>query len=510
MQYKRYEILFNRPKNNTNDLIQDCERGTKIVAPANQTDTHPLAVDLDGTLIHTDLLLESGLAFLRQRPLQALAPFLWLMRGRAVLKARLAQVVNVDVAVLPYNFRVLQHLKMERAKGRRIILATASHKKYAEAVARHLGIFDQVIATDSRTNLAAEAKRDALVAQYGEKGFDYIGNGRDDLPVWAAARKADLVNPPPGVENRARAAGNVEEVLYRRSSVWKEWPRALRLHQWLKNLLLFVPLLASHQFMHPDLVINGLLAFLCFGLCASSVYLLNDLMDLEDDRHHPSKCLRPFASGALPLWYGLMAFPLLILLGFSLSVWLLPTGFTLSMAAYYVLTLFYSLVLKQFMVVDVIVLALLYTTRLIAGTFAIDVIYTFWMLAFSMFIFLSLALVKRYTELRQAHLNGRTEKTRGRGYYAGDLEMISAMGAASGYLAVLVLALYIRDEATLALYARPEMIWPACPLLLFWISRVWLLAHRGKMHDDPVVFAIKDRSSILVGLIFGLVFWLAT
>jgi 4-hydroxybenzoate polyprenyltransferase len=256
-------------------------------------------------------------------------------------------------------------------------------------------------------------------------------------------------------------------------------------------------------------LLSGLIAFICFGLCASSVYVLNDLLDLEDDRHHRSKRLRPFASGQISIGAGLLAFPALLFAGLALAAWCLPLGFMIALLVYYVVTLSYSFVLKRYMAVDVVALAALYTMRIIAGVFAFESTPTFWMLAFSMFIFLSLALVKRYAELKEARDKGRVQKARGRGYYPGDLEMLASLGAASGYLSVMVLALYIQDQATTIMYRHPQIIWLACPLLLFWITRVWMLTHRGYMHDDPVVFAIKDRVSLCVGVLFAFVFWLA-
>lgn len=469
----------------------------------------PLVVDLDGTLLRTDLLLESGLVFIRQHPLQAWKPLQWLARGKAELKSGLAQAVALDVTSLPYDHRVITLIKEEKAKGRTVILATASHRSYADAIAAHLGLFDRVLATDAGRNLSAHAKRDALVSEFGEKGFDYAGNSRDDLPVWAAAQHAYVVSSESGVEAQVKKLGNVTQVLPAEGGSFRTWAKALRLHQWLKNLLIFVPLLASHQFLQPGLLLNGLLAFVFFGICASSVYMLNDLLDLADDRQHPSKCQRPFASGQLSIQAGLLAFPVLLTVAFAGALCVLPASFVLAMAVYYAMTLLYSFFLKRLMALDVIMLALLYTSRIVAGTFAFGVKLTFWMLAFSMFMFLSLALVKRYAELRTARLNGKTEKSLGRGYYPDDLAMISSMGTASGYLAVMVLALYIQDQSTVELYHHPHIIWLACPLLLFWVTRTWLLTHRGEMHDDPVVFAIKDRVSLLVGALFGLIFWLA-
>ncbi len=469
----------------------------------------PLVVDLDGTLLRSDSLVESGLAFVRAQPANAFAPLLWLAAGKVHLKCQLARSSQLDVDNLPYNQEVIDLIETERNKGRTIVLATACHRTFAEQIASHLKLFDRVLATDESINLSAHRKRDRLIREFGERGFDYMGNARDDLVVWAAARNAYVVDPEPGVEKKARALGNVVQVIATPDNRLKAWAKALRFHQWTKNLLLFVPLLASHGIGDPDLLLKGMLAFLFFGLCASSVYLLNDLLDIADDRHHPKKRNRPFASGALPFKSGLVAIPLLLIVAFTGALWLLPWKFTAALGVYYVLTLAYSLTLKRIIVVDVITLALLYTIRIIAGTFAFGVSLTFWMLAFSMFMFLSLALVKRYAELKDARRRGIKGKTRGRGYYPDDLEMIASLGAASGYLSVMVLALYIQEGTTIALYSHPEIIWAACPLLLFWVSRTWLLTHRGVMHDDPVVFALKDRVSLVVGALFGSIFWLA-
>ncbi|HNN66745.1 MAG TPA: UbiA family prenyltransferase, partial [Pseudomonadales bacterium] len=240
-----------------------------------------------------------------------------------------------------------------------------------------------------------------------------------------------------------------------------------------------------------------------------SVYLLNDLLDLSADRRHPRKRRRPFAAGTLPIAHGIIAMPALLLSAFSLSLLINPFAFTATLATYYIFTLAYSLRLKRTLMLDAITLAGLYTLRIIAGAAAVSVIPSFWMLAFSMFLFLSLALVKRYTELRDSRLKGKSELTPGRGYYPADLEMVSALGAASGYLSVMVLALYTQDQTTAALYQQPQLIWLACPLLLYWVTRTWMLAHRGQMHEDPVLFAIKDRVSLLVGALFAAVFWIA-
>ncbi|MBB4517805.1 UbiA family prenyltransferase [Paraburkholderia fungorum] len=469
-----------------------------------------LAVDLDGTLIRSDMLIETGFAYLKANPLRFYRPLVWIAKGgKAHLKAKLAAATHVDVATLPYDPKVIEWLKRERAAGRSLVLATASDASYAEAISGHLGLFDRTLATDGKVNLSSGRKRDALVREFGNKGFDYAGNSHDDIAVWEAAERAYVVNPSPGVARRAQKIGNVESVLQTRKNPVRVWLKALRVHQWLKNLLIFIPLLASHQVSSLELDLRGVLAFVLFGFCASSVYLLNDLLDLDDDRHHPTKRRRPFASGSLSIIWGMVAFPVLAIGAFAGALILLPWRFAAVLAGYYVLTMLYSFVLKRRVILDVVVLAMLYTARIIAGTAAFRMTLTFWLLGFSMFLFLSLALVKRYAELHATRAAGGA-KARGRGYVADDLSMISSLGAASGYLSVLVLALYIQDSKTTHLYSHPQVIWLACPLLLYWISRTWLITHRGLMHDDPVVFAAKDRTSLLTVALMGLVFWFAT
>jgi 4-hydroxybenzoate polyprenyltransferase len=468
-----------------------------------------LCIDLDGTLLDSDMLVEAGFSFIKNKPHKVLSLFGWLKEGKAQLKAHLAESSGVDVEVLPYNQCVLQLIEQAKAEGKYVVLATATHRILAERVAEYLGCFDEVLSTDNGVNLSSHRKRELLVERFGEGEYDYVGNSTDDLEVWRHAKSAVVVNPERGVLARAREQANVTEVLETRQNQVRAWIKALRIHQWMKNLLVFVPLLVSHSLTEFSLLVDGILAFLFFGICASSVYLLNDLIDLNDDRHHRTKKHRPFASGSIPIKLGLLAFPGLLLLSF-LGAWLLlPIEFVAVLLVYYVLTLTYSLWLKRYMAVDVIALASLYTIRIIAGAAALSLPLTFWILGFSIFIFLSLALVKRYAELNEARKLGKTERARGRGYYPSDLEMISSLGAASGYMSVMVLALYIQDDATRMLYSQPEIIWLACPVLLFWVTRVWLLTHRGEMHDDPVIFAVKDKVSILTGVLLGIIFFIA-
>lgn len=474
-------------------------------------DTAPLIVDLDGSLLSSDLLLESGMAFTRQHPLRCWQPLLWLRDGKAHLKEKLAESVHLDVSTLPYEPDVLAFLQQEKIRGRILILATASHRLLADAIAQHLQLFDDVLATENGHNLSAENKRDALVERFGEQGFDYIGNSSDDLPVWRVARKALLVNPSAKLLQQAQQYSNVDHIFCGTgySSKTREWLKAMRLHQWLKNLLIFIPLLAAHQVLHWPSLWHAMIAFLAFGLTASSVYLLNDLLDLADDRQHPSKCRRPFAAGTLPLINGLMAIPLLLLFSTGLTVLFLPWKFMAVLLTYYALTLLYSFKLKRHSSIDVISLATLYTLRIIAGATALALPLTFWILSFSMFLFLSLALVKRYAELHDAFARNELGQTRGREYFPNDMPIIAMMGIAAGYSSVLVLALYVHDLETSTLYTWAQSLWLTCPLLLLWITRIWLLTHRGQMHEDPVVFAARDSFSGLIAILFLLAFWIA-
>jgi len=451
-------------------------------------------VDLDGTLLRSDILYESLLALLARNPLYLfLIPF-WLLGGKAAVKRQLASRVTLPAETLPYDERVLEILRSTTQRPR--VLCTASDQLLVQPIADHLGLFDEVIASDGQTNLSGRNKGDALAQRFGERGFDYMGNGRVDLLVWARAGGAIVVN---NGAQLARDAGRQTEVLAHLPSQnggLMTWIKALRVYQWLKNLLVLVPLLTAHRFLDPASLVDAGIAFLAFGLCASGVYLLNDLLDLTPDRMHPRKRKRPFAAGTLPLLHGLLVAPLITLMGFALAL-LCSVEFTVVLLCYYVMTLSYSLQLKRIVMIDVVLLAALYTVRIIGGTVAIGSELSFWLLAFSMFVFLSLAMLKRYTELASALANGK-QLAQGRGYSVADLPLVQSLGAAAGYIGVLVFALYINSPESLELYRHPKVLWLLCPMLLYWISRMWIVAHRGNMHDDPIVFAATDRGSQVV------------
>ncbi len=469
--------------------------GARTAAP-------PLVVDLDGTLIRGDLLHESALKLLKVAPLSALSMPLWLASGKAVLKRRIAEQVSIDTALLPYDPEVLELLRTEREAGRHIVLCTASDERYAHEVARHLALFDEVIASDGRENVSSSRKADRLVDRFGEGGFDYAGNSHDDLAVWRRARRAIVVRASASVRAEVSRTVPVEREIGRTGAGLRTWVRAIRLHQWMKNLLVLLPLAASFKLGQPGLLVDALVAFVAFGLCASSVYILNDLMDLESDRAHPRKRLRPFAAGDLPAPAGIGVALAMLCMAVALASTVRP-AFLGWLGVYFAGTLAYTFFLKSKVIVDCIALGGLYTLRVIAGSAAATLPLSFWFLAFSLFLFLSLAFLKRFSELRTLVQAGR-EDSRGRGYLASDLPIVQSMGIASGFASVLVLALYINGDTVLRLYSRPEWLWLTVPVHLYWVSRMWMQAQRGNMHDDPVLFALKDRYSVFCGVLFAL------
>lgn len=465
--------------------------------------TLPLVVDLDGTLVFTDTLHELALSAFRENPISVLTMPLWLLKGKAHLKKKLASSAKIDPKILPYNINLIEWLKDQRSLGRKLVLCTAADISVANAIANHLNLFDEVIATNLVTNLAGANKAQALVERFGEAGFDYVGNANVDLAVWKFARRAVVVNAAKAIVGKAQACCEVERVFERPCVGLGIWRRVLRMHQWMKNLLLFIPMLAGHLFSSMQDWQTLTLAFIAFNICASSVYIANDLMDLESDRQHPHKCKRPFARGLMPIWVGVMLTPMLIIASMLLA-WLVGKAFFLCLILYFVLTSLYTWRLKKLVLIDCITLAMLYTLRIIAGAEALNLEYSFWLLAFSVFLFLSLAFVKRYAELK-VQLNHDKNIAHGRGYHTDDASIIQNLGISSGYVSVLVLALYLNSDKILILYKIPQLIWGAVPVILFWISWMWMQAHRGKMHDDPLVFAVKDKASLAAGFLFTVI-----
>ena len=469
-------------------------------APVAET---PLFVDLDGTLIASDVTYESVLGGIKRKP--GLLPRLpWLLvRGRAALKRELAGEAGTDVALLPYRHYVLHFLREQRWAGRRVILATASDRHFAEAVAKEVGLFDDVLASDGRVNLKGPNKLAAIQAYCREHGytqFAYAGDALADMPIWKEAAEVHVVAPGPLVRAATRSLDKPVHVHAERKRLAAAAFRAMRPQQWIKNLLLFVPLLLAHQWGNLEKVIACCIGFVAFSACASAVYVLNDLLDIEADRHHPTKRHRPFASGAFPIHYGPPLSLGLLLFSFGLSLSALPAAFVGYLGLYLLVNCLYSFWLKQKLVLDVLLLAGMYALRIVVGGVATEIWpVSEWLAAFSIFLFTSLAFAKRHSELaRLADEQG--EAARGRGYVVGDLSMIESVGPTSGYLAVLVLALYINSDEMKELYERPGALWLICPLMLYWITRLWFAVKRGELNEDPLVYAVRDRVSIMVGI----------
>jgi 4-hydroxybenzoate polyprenyltransferase len=485
--------------NQQETIVEVIKDSRKIAASS-----HPLVVDLDGTLIYTDTLHESVIALLRVKPFHTLLIPVWLMGGKAALKAKLSSLTGFNPASLPYNHLVIDWLKEEKQQGRELVLCTASNEKIAQAVARHLDLFGTVLSTSGGENLAGKHKAELLAQKYGPGGFDYVGNSAADIEVWRVARTGVVVNASQAVIRQAKSVCNIEKVIDGNSATIKTWAKALRLHQWVKNLLLFIPLLAAHQFANTEALSLLVLAFLSFGLCASSVYIANDLLDLESDRRHPRKKFRPFAAGSIAVWKGVVLAPILAFASIGIAA-TVGIDFLACLLVYIALTCAYSLWLKRLVLIDCLTLASLYTLRIMAGAAAATVTLSFWLLTFSIFIFLSLAFVKRYAELKPLESDSEV-RAHGRSYYTTDLPLVQILGITAGNASVLVLALYLHSENIRRHYASPEFLWAVVPLMLFWVSWMWIKAHRGQMHDDPIVFASRDLTSRLVGVLVILIF----
>ncbi len=452
----------------------------------------PLVVDLDGTLTPTDTLAESVVLLVRRGLRQALAIPAWLLGGKAAFKAKVASAAGLRAQELPYREELVEYLRAERARGRRIVLATAADRSVAQAVATHLDVFDAVIASDGKRNLKGAAKLEAIREGVGAS-FVYAGDSRADLPIWKQAAAAILVGAPSRVAREVRRSTPIEKEFGGGGAGVKTWLGALRMHQWLKNLLIFIPLLTSFAFVEPQAVIAASLSFIAFSIAASGTYLLNDLLDLESDRTHPRKRNRALASAKIPIVTG-AATAAVLLAGALLLASMLATGFLLTLLLYLALTAVYSTVLKRHILMDVLALAMLYTLRIIAGAAAIGVATSSWILAFSVFFFFSLALVKRCSELVQLERAGQTE-TRGRDYRVGDLAVLRPMGVGAGLCSVVIFGLFVSTVETQSRYESPQLLWVVGIGLIYWIARLWIKTTRGQMHDDPLVFAVRDFGS---------------
>ena len=454
----------------------------------------PLCVDLDGTLVKLDTLHQAIFLLLRRDFSSLFRIPGWLLKGKAYFKDQVMQRIVLDAEALPYNQTFLAWLREQKDAGRKLILATASNYRTANAVAEHLGIFDDIIASDTGTNLLAGHKLKAI--QERCETFAYAGNDRHDIPIWKAAAHTILVNPSPAA--RSACEDGADYVFDERRPFLRMLIKAMRCEQWIKNLLIFTPMLLAHRYNEPQCILQTVLAFFSFSLAASAIYVLNDLFDLSADQHHPRKCRRPFASGDLPIAAGAVLIPLLTAASLSLCI-ALPLPFLLVLLTYYIMTTFYSMRLKQLAVIDVLTLAILFSVRIFAGALATGTPASAWFIEFAIFLFLSLAQVKRLSELRELETAPDKQTHRERGYTTDDLPLLLSFGAASGYISVLVFTMYLGSENVTRLYQRPDILWVFCPLLLYWITRIWHLAWRGQMKDDPLAFAARDFQTYLIG-----------
>jgi 4-hydroxybenzoate polyprenyltransferase/phosphoserine phosphatase len=453
----------------------------------------PLCVDMDGTLLRTDTLHESAIGAVLADWRVGLSIPGWLRQGKALLKQELAERWRFNAAELPYDQDLLAFLRAERARGRHIVLCTAAHRSIAERVARHLGIFDEVIATEGDRNLRGPAKGEALCQRFGRAGFIYAGNDSTDEPVWEAAAAAIVVNASDKLRAKAERSYRVLAVFGDQRGIPRALLRAMRPHQWIKNSLCLVPLLAAGDFSAQGLA-HALLVMAAFCLVASAIYLVNDLSDLAADRAHPRKSRRPLASGALPISHGLALVPILLVIGAALAA---ASGALDVVAVYAVCSVAYSMGFKEQPLLDVFLLALLYTIRLFGGGVATGHEVSLWLLGFSSFLFLSLALVKRVSELHR-QLGTTKRAVARRGYTTDDIAILQMFGCASTFASTIVLSLYVQSDVASRAYANPDMLWGTIPLLLFWQCRLWLSTARGYMHDDPIVYAARDWVSWIV------------
>ena len=455
----------------------------------------PLVVDLDGTLTPCDTLAESTLKAVKHHLASLLRIPLWLLKGRAFLKRRIAIIADdhFNPAALPYNEALLDYLRSERARGRQLILATAADSRIANGVATHLGLFDMVLASDGSDNLKGRHKLRKIERAVGQP-FAYAGDHAADLPIWQASSAAVLVGVSPQVERSVRKTCLIEQEFPKQPAGVKGWVRALRMHQWVKNVLLFVPLLTGFSLFDMEKLITMALAFLAFSLVASATYIVNDLLDLDSDRAHPRKRTRPFASAQISIHAG-AAVCTAMLGGGLLVATLVSLPFFWTLMLYLVLTSAYTWLLKRYVLIDVIMLSVLYTLRILAGSVAANVQITSWLAAFSLFMFLSLALVKRCSELVSLSRSNGT-LTKGRDYHVSDLPILWPLGIASALSAVVVFGMFINAAETGLRYESPQLLWGAAVVMIYWISRLWIKTGRGEMHDDPIVYSLSNFNSL--------------
>lgn len=469
-----------------------------------------LIVDLDGTLIQSNLLWESLAAALRHSPWRCVFALLAIFRGRAAFKRAFAEIGPIDPVALPYRRRFLSWLRREHASGRQIVLATAADETIAQRVASHLQIFERVLASDGFQNNKGNEKLATIERSFPGREFDYCGDSLSDIPLFKAARTAYLVGANASLTASVSASApiDVRFTSTKTGPRLRYWIRAIRPRHWLKNLLVLVPFFSAFLVTETALLFSAVMAAVAMCLAASSGYVINDLLDMQADRHHPRKFRRPFAMGRLTAAEGFIGALLLqmgalliaLMVGWSVMAWVI---------VYLLGTFSYSVFFKREPIIDVMLLAGLYTTRVIIGANAVGAERSLWLLAFSVFFFFSLATMKRCGELVVRRNRGE-QTTAGRAYEPADLQMLCPAGVSAGIASVLVLALYVQSPGVEARYPIPEALWLALVALLVWLCRAWLDTMRGQMHDDPLIYALRHRRGRMVLLMVIASFSLAS
>ena len=466
-------------------------------------DKTPLCVDLDGTLIKLDTLHQAILLLIRRKPSTLFLLPQWIRKGRAFTKNEVARRQSLNVKNLPYNNKLLSYIKSEKNKGRTIILVTASNYRTAEAVSKHLGCFDEVLSSSKSMNLFGSVKRDILKEKYNT--FDYVGDSISDLPIWAVSRKKILVNP----SRKTLKKQSSDLLIVDKDPVSQSIPKTLRVHQWIKNLLLFLPILLAHQLNTTFLITDAVFSFFSFSLAASAIYIINDLFDLEADQSHPRKKYRPFAAGNIQIIQGVFFSPLLLIGSIILSSFL-PVSFLYIIFLYILLTSLYSVYFKQLFGWDVILLTILYNMRIIAGGSVTNTPISLWLLIFSILFFLALAIVKRCIELKELSSNYRSNSNqRGRGYKVTHYNLLCKIGVITSISSTIVLIGYLLSNKVVQLYQSPFYLWLIIPLVAFWFLRLWKRVTQGNLHDDPLVFAITDIQTYITGILTILLVYFA-
>ncbi len=436
---------------------------------------------------------------LKLNPLLIFVVPFWLAKGKPYLKEEIDKRIDFNAELLPYNDELIEYVKQEKTKGREVYLVTASHISIANKVGKYLGIFDGIYGTEKGVNLKSKKKAEFLNNKFGVGNYVYAGDAKVDYNIWEHSGKAIVVSDSSSFIKQVESKFEVEKSFYDKKNLLKTIVKEIRVYQWVKNILLFLPLLLAHSISNVTMLTDVIIGFFSFSLSASFVYVLNDLLDLQSDRNHPRKRKRPLASGKLPIQIGIILVPILLVLGLSLS-FLVSFKFQIILIVYIVLTTAYSFKLKKIPMLDIILLATLFTTRIVAGAYAAEVYLSMWILAFSMFFFMNLAVLKRYTELLTMKKQNEIE-AKGRGYTVEDMGLLLSIGPAAGFLSVLIFVLYINSSQATGLYNNTEILWLIAPIFLYWISRIWHLSVRGKMTDDPIVFTVKDKASYIVGIL---------